>query len=505
MQREQYKSPLISDNTRLVRVLHILVILFGGIIFFGNALVNGVWFDEAFTVAAVKNDIGDMIYRLSFDVHPHLYYVVLKIWSYVFGDSIIVLRLFSVVFAVLIPLLGYTHIRKDFGEKVGFWFSFITVFSFALLKYALQIRMYTFGIFLLTLTGVYLWRYINYQTKKDRALFLVFSILSAYTHYFAFFLVAMMNAFMLIDAIKTSNVKTWVKNAIIQVSAYLPALFVFVFQITLNGANWIQVIYPDVLFDTVLHPFIGIQLPFYLERGSFAFYAVGITAVSLFVLIYSVLFIGYKNKKEGYKAPFFAISLCFALFVFVIIVSIFRPIYHQRYSVLFTPFWVFAFSFLFSKINLKWVKTAIAIILVVCFVMFAIPFWKQNYEVKDKTYSDMINPDEADFIVTNDFHSFVYLINFEVTDVIFYNLWGWSIEDAYSIFGEHLSFSQDLSELESFSGRVWATGKEAIEYFDGLENATVINEKQYFPNYYDEMNNFEKYIVTFRLYEIKAD
>lgn len=505
MQREQYKPSLISDNTRSVRVLHILVLLFGGIIFFGNAFIDGVWFDEAFTVAAVDNGMFDMIYRLAFDVHPHLYYIVLKLWSYIFGDGIIALRLFSVVFAVLVPLLGYTHIRRDFGEKVGLWFSFIAVFSFALLKYALQIRMYTLGIFLLSLTGIYLWRYINSNAKKDRILYLVFSVLSAYTHYFAFFLVAMMNAFTLVYAIKNSDVKTWVKNALAQIIAYIPALCVFIFQISLNGANWIKVIYPDVIFDTVLHPFIGIQLPYYLERGTFGFYAVGISALSLFVFIYSLLSIGYKNKKDGYKAPFFALSLCFAVFVFAITVSIFRPIYHQRYSVLFTPFWIFAFSFLFAKINRKWLKSAIAVILVICFVIFAIPLWKQNHEVKDNTYSDMIDPNEADVIVTNDFHSFVYMIKFKKKNMVFYNPWGWTIEDTYTIFGDNLSFMQDLSGFENFNGKVWACGRETLEFFDGLENATVINEKQYFPNYYDEMNNFEKYNVTFRLYEIKAD
>lgn len=241
-----------------MRVLHILLILFGGLIFIGSAFIDGVWFDEAFTVAAIENGMIDMICRLTFDVHPHLYYIVIKIWSYIFGDGIIALRLFSAIFAVAVTLLGYTHIRKDFGDRVGFWFSFLTVFSFSTLKYALQIRMYTLGIFLLALTGIHLWRYINSNSKKDRVLYLIFSILSAYTHYFAFFLVAMINVFTLIRAMKKEETKNWFKDAYTQILGYLPGFIVFAFQISLNGANWIRVIFPDVLFDTVLHPFMGL-------------------------------------------------------------------------------------------------------------------------------------------------------------------------------------------------------------------------------------------------------
>ncbi|MBR2900632.1 MAG: glycosyltransferase family 39 protein [Clostridia bacterium] len=488
-----------------MRVLHILVILFGGLIFIVSAFIDGVWFDEAFTVAAIENGMIDMICRLTFDVHPHLYYIVIKIWSYIFGDGIIALRLFSAIFAVAVTLLGYTHIRKDFGDRVGFWFSFLTVFSFSTLKYALQIRMYTLGIFLLALTGIYLWRYINSNSKKDRVLYLIFSILSAYTHYFAFFLVAVINAFTLIRAIKKEETKNWFKDAYTQVLGYLPGFIVFAFQISLNGANWIRVIFPDVLFDTVLHPFIGMQLRFYTERGSFWFYIVGIFAVLLFSLIYWTLYSGYKKKKEGYKAPFLAVSVCLAVFAFTLAVSVFRPIYHQRYSVLFTPFWAFAFAFLFSKINFKWVKSIIALLLVICFLIFAIPFWKQNYEVKDKTYSELIDLDEADIIVTNDFHSFVYMIKFKNKDTVFYNPWGWTIEDTYTLFGDSLSFTQELSDYKNYNGKIWACGRETLEFFDSLENAKVIKEKQYFPNYYDENDNFKKYELTFRLYEIKAD
>ncbi|MBR4278891.1 MAG: glycosyltransferase family 39 protein [Clostridia bacterium] len=175
MQAKQHSSSL--KGASFTRILHFAVIFIGAVLYISSAFFDSVWFDEAYTVGAVSKTLPEMIYLLAYDVHPHLYYVLLKVYSLIFGNSVITLRMFSVIFAIASTILGYTHIRKDFGEKAGFWFSFLLVFSFSTLKYALQIRMYTLAIFLLTLTAVYAYRYIKNGDKLSRVLYLAFSIL----------------------------------------------------------------------------------------------------------------------------------------------------------------------------------------------------------------------------------------------------------------------------------------------------------------------------------------
>ncbi len=506
MQREQHTSPLIDGNkSRFLRATHIFVIVFSAVMFFLSAVIDGVWFDEAYTVAAVSNGMRDMINYLTHDVHPHLYYIFLKFWSFIFGEGIIALRLFSATFAVLTVGLGYTHIRKDFGERVGFWFSVSTVFSFPMLKYALQIRMYTLAIFLLTLTGIYVWRYINTESKKYRRLYLLVSVLSAYMHYFAFFIVAMINVFTLFCALRKKKTKRWVADAVIQFAGYSAGLAVFVYQITLDGANWIRVFYPDVIFDTAVHPFVATPLSFHFERDSSLYYIIGTVALVVVISVFVFLFGKYKNDKEKFGAPFFGFCLCLAVFAFSLAVSVFRPIYHQRYSVLFTGFFVFSLAFVLAEMNLKWVRRAISLALVICFLITAIPFWKENLEVKDETYSDLIDVREGDVIITDDFHAFVYTIKFKENDIVFYNPWSWPVEKTYPIFSKKLDIMQDISEFSSYDGRIIACGKETIAFFENCESATMIEEKHYFPNYYDEFNNFEKYDLIFRIYEVKAN
>ena len=76
-------------------------------------------------------------------MHPVLYYIILHIIGYFTGNSILSFRLVSTACVIIVAILGYTHIRKDFGEKVGIIFSFLVLFMPVVLAYSGEIRMYT--------------------------------------------------------------------------------------------------------------------------------------------------------------------------------------------------------------------------------------------------------------------------------------------------------------------------------------------------------------------------
>ncbi len=97
------------------------------------------------------------------DVHPVLYYFILHIISLFTNNSILAFRIFSGVIISLTGILGYTHIRKDFGEKVGLIFSFLVFFSPVSAVYANEIRMYSLCMFLVTILSIY-----SYRLTKER-------------------------------------------------------------------------------------------------------------------------------------------------------------------------------------------------------------------------------------------------------------------------------------------------------------------------------------------------
>lgn len=154
---------------------HILMII-GGIIFILlGAFHTNLWFDEAYTVGLVKNSFSDIWKITGNDVHPALYYWILKTISLIFGNSIIVYRLFSALAIVIMGILGYTHIRKSFGDKVGFLFSFLALFLPCMTTYASEIRMYSWAMLLVTITAIYAYK-VSYQSSKKN--WIIFAISS---------------------------------------------------------------------------------------------------------------------------------------------------------------------------------------------------------------------------------------------------------------------------------------------------------------------------------------
>ncbi len=212
----------------------------------------------------------DMLHASAHDVHPQMYYILLKLFTYVFGNSIVVLRLFSVLGAVLLALLGLTHIRKDFGAKTGIWFSALVYLLPCTYKYSQQIRMYTWAPLLVMLAAIYGYRYIqgkvlddkcfsdNKQIVKNRIIFLITAVMAAYSHYYGLAAVGLINLVMLFAYIKNKKkIGSWIVNAVIEFAAYIPGFVVFAIQLGLNGADWIRVKYPSVLIDSLAFNFMG--------------------------------------------------------------------------------------------------------------------------------------------------------------------------------------------------------------------------------------------------------
>ena len=82
-----------------------LVLLVGLVVFaaiaFGNATRASIWFDEAFSAYLIQFSYWDILVFTAEDVHPPVYYWLLKAWSTLFGTTEFALRSLSVVFVPL--------------------------------------------------------------------------------------------------------------------------------------------------------------------------------------------------------------------------------------------------------------------------------------------------------------------------------------------------------------------------------------------------------------------
>ena len=152
---------------RNLKNIHIIVIVLGILFLSITIFHENMWFDESYTFAIVNHSYTEIWEIGGNDVHPIFYYFILKTVSLIFGANILVFRLFSLLPLAILGILGFTHIRKDFGEKCGAIFSFLILFLPEMTRYAGEIRMYSWAMLFTTLTAIYAYRLYKQKFKKE--------------------------------------------------------------------------------------------------------------------------------------------------------------------------------------------------------------------------------------------------------------------------------------------------------------------------------------------------
>ena len=109
---------------------------------------NVVWGDEAFSVNTAENSLfGIMQIMYYLDNHPPLYYYWLKLFGELFGFSIPVCHLASLIPYIGGILLAVFWFQKEFGKIPATFFVVISSLSATCVEYNLEIRMYAMAFF----------------------------------------------------------------------------------------------------------------------------------------------------------------------------------------------------------------------------------------------------------------------------------------------------------------------------------------------------------------------
>lgn len=122
-------------------------------------------------------------------VHPPLFYVFLKIWVNAGGESLVWLRSFPIVFAVL-SLVPLNFLCREFGlSKFGAVIAFTLVATNGcLINYAQEVRMYSQFLFFALVS---MWLFMRFlRLGKNIWLLTIVNVLLVYTHYFGWLTVA---------------------------------------------------------------------------------------------------------------------------------------------------------------------------------------------------------------------------------------------------------------------------------------------------------------------------
>ncbi|MDR2544640.1 MAG: glycosyltransferase family 39 protein [Methanobrevibacter sp.] len=409
--RDQFKTyELFGIGLSILAILLLIITVFLGL---NNALST----DEGFTFHLMGMSFKDIVLATANDVHPPLYYIILKcIMNIVSPENsfnIIVGKLFSIVPIISLIFFSLIKIRKDFGWLTSGIFTFSIVAMPRMMFYSIEARMYSLSLLFVTLSFYYCYMITKQPNGKNWIIFNLFSLFAAYTHYYGLIAVGFLYIFLLCNIISKNRnlIKKWVISAMVAVLVYVPWVYLFINSSKyFSSSQWTQPAIKDIIsvIGFIFSPIKDVYEFKYLlnQFWTTLFEIFGILLlVSFIVLIFTQ--ISKKNKGKRGSLTFIELGGIFLIFltsIFVIIFSILiKPMFEPRYL---TPFlgclWL-SFAVLLSKTySTKKIFTPILIILILAGVFSSVTLidFKHYYGESISDFENNLNQiDKNDTVI----------------------------------------------------------------------------------------------------------
>ena len=346
---------------------------------------RAIWGDEAFSLLLIDNSWGEMVKQAVGDVHPPLYYFILKIMvslgSLIGISAIWMGKMVSYIPVVLMALVSGRRIVDIIGrEAYNIWLMFLVGMA-NMLYYGIEIRMYSWGMFFVLETFLfgYALIYDKDHEKKNWIGFTVFAALSSYTHYYACLAAVIIYFIVLAYCIKEDGFwKKWIISALICIVCYIPWLIVFLNQFgEVRGEYWI----PEITFASIVEIY-----QFYFEPRMETLHINLVVGLILLVGVMALWMIGGIRKsfvKNG--VSIFLISMVVTVLISVMV----KPILVPRYLMFAAPLLWMTFANDISLLGNKWVKRGI---LAVCMLATLINIGQfARWERINSSYYDQVS------------------------------------------------------------------------------------------------------------------
>jgi hypothetical protein len=300
----------------------LLIAFFIGEVLFLAASNKAIWADEAYSLAPIQRSWQDLMAIVNIDVHPPLFFALGKCWAAVFGDGIFSMKVLSIIPMVLSLILGCLFLKKEFSRTASLLFALCFLASETIIHYSIEIRMYSWAFFFVTMAALCVWYIITSGKIKWFALFILCAEGAAYTHYYAAAAVAIgyILLFIYFLAHDRKNIYKIALAGLAGIALYAPWLPVALASFSQNFGNfWIQ-------------PLTGRDVLNYV----FFIFSTGNTHVTrLYIFLFCVVFCVFLAKKQKEKKDYFVFGslACLILLAAASILAslLTHPILYNRY------------------------------------------------------------------------------------------------------------------------------------------------------------------------------
>lgn len=453
-----------------------MIALFG-VTYLSLCFNQNIWTDEGFTIDLLKNcdTYAEVCSFTAKDVHPPLYYLIIKFFTDIFGIQLLLIKILSIVPMLGTMALAPMVLRKDFGFRTAVFFILILGTLPCTMEYAVQARMYTWALLFVTLCCLFAYRAATSDRAIHWILYLLGGVGAAYTHYFAFAAVLWIYGFLFLYLLffRRKGLLRWLVASVISLLAYLPWLSQMAGQVQgVSGNYWIAPIDGKVILS--YFPWIvKTDLPY-------------VTAVFGVIFLLAFVLLGYQLvqmvRKKSWNGSLVVAVFGFAIPFLVVVTGVvlsklIRPIFIIRYIMpsvgLLSLFLAISFSYLETR---AWISLG----------LFWLGIGTVDYGTNYK----------AEYLATYTEQTMDFLEeHLGENDLVVYNYYGYDFIYEYYVDREQLVYIGDVDLGGSFD-TIWFFDTPLNQEFtaDQLASYGLISTEM--GQYGIEQNEFKIYQIT---------
>ncbi|HMF82010.1 MAG TPA: glycosyltransferase family 39 protein [Acidimicrobiia bacterium] len=244
-----------------------------------------LWLDEALSVNIARLPLGDIPDWLRHDGAPPLYYFLLHLWTDVFGTGNVAVRALSGVLSVA-TLVPIWFAGRRVAGRTGGWIAVLILASspFAI-GFGTETRMYSLEMLLVTVGYLAVRRLLEHPSLGRQAVVALVTALLLYTHYWSFYLIAVVGAVLVWQAWRGADAdrRHAARSALVAMIAgaitFVPWVPTFLYQSAHTGTPWGDQVFLTASFAFALRDFAGGE---HSEAYAFLVVLITLTIVAVF-------------------------------------------------------------------------------------------------------------------------------------------------------------------------------------------------------------------------------
>lgn len=357
----------------------------------GNITRWSIWFDEAFSAYLVRFDLVRLTHFTAQDVHPPMYYWVLKLWTNVFGHSLFAVRSLSWALAI-VGLVGLYFVVRYLtkSKSYGLIATAAAALTPTLVRFSEEARMYTL-VFAIVMWATYaLLRAVETNRHRYWAVYRTLLAVGMLTHYFAAMAWLAHWVWRYVEVrsgrIKTFFSREWLMSYVLAIGLFAWWIPTVLWQFaSVQMGFWIPPITPNSPVNYLTDLF------FYRESTWMEDWW-AVAAFATFALVAIILWRGWpilvKRSRKGAHTLFASLVLAPPLFLAVLSLPPLRSTFIDRYVLyaqIMLPVVVALCLAVLAKSRPQFVRRAAPLLVLVALVGIGNVYYYGNYNKNSNT------------------------------------------------------------------------------------------------------------------------